>query len=307
MADFEMIPADGLLARVEEQLSTFAANGLLDIGTLYPEIAWFNNLLSLAVYEQKDTLLKLDNYRQELPCDFFLLDSAWLCDRANTSHAQLNFQSSLTVYTETTKETVGNDVNCGLPNPSSLGYLNISACNMDTPVYDKTVTKEYVYSGVNPITWRNPQLLSYKKGKSLAKHCAKDCENLFSRFPDEISINKHNDIYYLYSTLKEPIIYVLYYAYPIDPETKTPLIPNDEILEKCLFKHLVYQTLLKIWTNGEDANLENKIKFWKEESELAIAQAMNYSKLPSFNKMVQLTKRSRRKFFSFETLNSNHF
>jgi len=259
MAEIEMIPADRLLARIEDELSTYSSNGVLDTGKLLTQIKWFANLLNIAVYEQKETVLQLSNYKAEIPCDFFLLDSAWLCEGASTS-AQLNFQSQLAVYAEVSQSLVGNDVNCNLPNGNS-GYLNISACNMDTPVYAKTVTKEYVYSGNNPITWKNPILLTYKKGKSVKEYCSKDCANLFSRYPKEISINREGDTYVLYSTLKDPIIYIKYYAYPIDLETNTPMVPSDSILEECLFKHLVYYFLKMIWTNGDDNNLENKIKF----------------------------------------------
>ena len=305
-AEIQMIPADRLMSRLNDELSTYSSNGLLDTGKLWTQLKWFANLLNIAVYEQKSTILKLENYRAELPCDFYLLDSAWLCDNS-PSHSQLNFQSSLVVYEQSTIEQVGNNVNCNTPNGGNLGYLEISACNMDTPVYNKTVTKEYVYSGTNPITWKNPILLSYKKGKSLKQFCAGNCANIFSRFPQEISINKEGDSYYLYSSLKDAIIYVKYYAYPIDPETNTPLVPDDAYLEECLFKHLVYYFLKMAWTNGDDSNLENKIKFWKEEAELAIAAAMNYAKLPSFNKATQLGKRSRKKFASYEVMSSYHY
>jgi len=307
MADYDLVPADQLLARLQEELSTYTANGVLDTSELYPQLIWFANLLNLAVYQQEETILKLEDYRAELPCDFFLLDSAWLCD-TKASHNQLNFQSSLVVYTETTNETVGNDVNCGLPNNyNATGYLNISACNMDTPVFNKQTTKEYVYSGVNPITWKNPVLLSYKKGKSLRQNCAKDCANLFSRFPQEISINKIGNSSYLYSTLKEAIIYVKYYAWPVDKETNIPLIPNDVYLQECLFKHLTYYFFKKIYLNGDDTNLENKLTFTKQEGELGIRAAMNYAKMPSFNKMVQLGKRARKRFASYEVMSGYHY
>lgn len=305
MADYNMVPADNLLARMQDELSSYGANGALDVGKLWTQIKWFTNLLNMAVYEQRETIIKVKDFRAELPCDFFLLDSAWLCEGGNSSN-QLNFQAKLVVYTETTNETVGNDVNKCLPNPPNSGYLNISACNMDTPVYDKVTTKEYVYSGENAITWQNPVLLSYKPGKSLKKYCSKDCANIFSRFPHEISVNKEGDTYYLYSTLKEAIIYVKYYAFPLDEETNTPLIPDDVILQENLYKHLLYYFFKIIYLNGDDTNIENKLKFLKDDAELAIAFAMNYAKTPSFRKMVQLSNRSRKKFASYEIMSTMH-
>lgn len=304
--EIQMIPADSFIARLQDELSTYSSNGVLDTGKLWTQVKWFSNLLNVAVYEEKPVVLKLENFRAELPCDFYLLNSAWLCDGA-PAQEQLNFQSKLVVYEETTKETVGNNVNCYTPNGTNLGYLQISACNMDTPVYDKTTIKEYVYSGSNTVTWKNPVLLSYKKGKSLKQYCSGNCANLFSRFPQEISINREGGSYYIYSSMKDPIIYIKYYAYPIDEETNTPMVPEDAYLQECLFKYLVYYFLKMLWTNGDDNNLENKIKFWKEEAELGIAAAMNYIKLPSFNKAIQLGKRSRKKFASFEVMMTPHY
>lgn len=306
MSDYNLVSAEPLLERLNDELSTYSSNGLLDTGRLLTQLKWFSQLLGIAVFEQNTAILQLENYKSELPCDFYLLDSGWLCSGANTQN-QLNFQSSLVVYEEVTREVVGNDVNCSLPNSPNSGYLNISACNMDKPVYNKTVTKEYVYSGNNPITWQNPILLSYKKGKSLKQFCSKDCANIFSRFPDEISINREGNSYYLYSSLQSPVIYVKYYSYPIEAETNIPLIPDDQILQEALFSHLQYYFFRQIYLNGDDTQLENKVKFLKEESELKIANAINYSKLPSFNKMVQLGQRSRKKFKSYEIMSTKHW
>jgi len=298
-----LIPADRLLARIEDELSTYSSNGLLDTGKLLTQLKWLSQLFGIAVYEQGNTILKLSDYKAQLPCDFFLLDSAWLCEGATTEN-HLNFQAKLVVYEETTREVVGNDVNCGLPNPPSSGYLNISACNMDKPVYDKITSREYIYSGSNPVTWLNPVLLSYRKGKSMKSYCSKDCANLFTRFPQEISINMEGNDYYIYSTMKDPVIYVKYYAYPIDEETNIPYVPSEAVLEEAYFAHLVYYFFKQLWTNGDDANLENKVKFWKEESENKLAHALNWAKFPSFNTMVQNAKRVRKKWSSYEIMNT---
>ena len=176
MADYEMISSDRMMARLEDELSKFAANNVLDTGKLYTQIKWFSQLLNIAVFELKEEVVKLENYSVELPCDFYLLDSAWLCD-AQPQTTNLNFQAKSVVYTETVNEQVCNAGNCYLPNTNSLYPVSISACNMET-VLNKTTTKEYVSSSNTPFTWKNPILLTLNNKKSVKNLCSSDCQNL---------------------------------------------------------------------------------------------------------------------------------
>lgn len=306
MSDFNMVSSAPILSRIEEELQSYSANGVLDTGKLYVQLKWFSQMLGLAVFEKDEVILKLKDFRAELPCNFYALDSAWLCDQ-HGSKVNLNFQAQLQVYTQKTCEEVINHGNCYLPNTNQLYVPSISACNMNTPL-TKTDIVEYVASPNNNILhWRHPTLLRLTPGKSIKRFCSKDCQNIFSHCPDEISINKQGDSYYLFSTLREPVIYIEYYSYPISKEDGLPLVPEDAILQEALFSHLEYYFFRQIYLNGDDTNLENKIKFLKEESESKMNQALTLSKMPSFNKMVQLGRRVRNKWSSYEVLGRGHY
>lgn len=306
MADFELIPADRLIARLEEYLSNFAANGLLDIGQLYPELRWMAERLGLAVYEEDEELLKLENHTAELPCNFYLLDSAWLCD-AHPTNEVMNFQSKVAFYTEIGCETVLNKGNCNLPTTGGMYPVSISACNMDK-VLNKTTIKEYVLSNPDGVVkWYNPKLMTLVKGKSVEKLCVNDCPNLFYSSPDQISIKKKGNGFWLSSTLKDPVIYVKYYAYPIDKETGLPLVPDNQILEDAYFYRLIHYFLQKAYINGDDTNLEQRLAYAEREKDRSLKEALNLVKLPSFAGMVNYAKRVRRRFKSYEVMNIYHY
>ena len=316
-ADFSLISSEMLFNRISEELSTYSSNSLLDVAKFYPQLVWFSQQLGLSVFGYEEVVINLNNHRAELPCNFYLMDSAWLCDEfgydgnegelANGGRT-LNFQAKAVVYTERSCETVLNHANLGNPDPDGLYPYSVDACVQDT-VLARTTTREYVISDHNDEAgrqhrrWHNPILLRLNNRKSVRNLCTHDCQNLFSKNPNEISINKQGSNYYLYSTLKNPIIYVKYFAYPLG-EDGLPLIPEDRILQEALFKHLVAYFLRMLWTNGEDNNMADKVKYWDAQADLALGQAKTLIKLPSFNNMIQMGRRVRNKWNSFEVLGS---
>ncbi len=314
MNDFSLISSDMLLNRLKDELSTFDANGLIDVGRLMNQLVWFSQQLGLSVFGYEELVINLNNHRTELPCNFYLLDSAWLCDGAceifnEAEGGGLAFQAKSVAITERSCENILNYGNCGNPDPHGLYPYAVDACVQDK-VLAKVVTREYIKTSPSDNAgyrrqWRHPKLLRLNNKKNVQNLCTKDCQNLFSHFPEEISINRQGSNYYLYSTLKNPIIYIKYFAYPIG-EDGLPLIPEDRILQEALFKHLVAYFLRMTWTNGDDNNMADKVKYWDTQADLGLAQAKNLVKLPSYNTMIQMARRTRNKWDSFQVLWANH-
>ena len=111
-------PCDSLFASIEEQLRSYANNGLLDLSQFYPQIRWFISHLGLAAYEKEQGILMVEDHKAQLPCDFYMLDSAWLCDQSHTSITD-NWQGKYVYYTTTTCETLEQQQSC--PPPNALG------------------------------------------------------------------------------------------------------------------------------------------------------------------------------------------
>lgn len=296
------ISPDRLFAKIEKQLSSYTSNALIDTGDFYAEIKWFIANLGLAVYERGETMLYLKDYKAELPCSFYLLDSAWLCSPTSTSSSPM-FQAKEIGYTDTTTETICQDNPCGQP---TFAGTVVSTCS-DSKVLTKVTVREYINSQPTTFNYLNPVLLRLNNLKSVEQICSKSCQNLFSNCPDEISIKKQGPSYYLFSTIKEPKIYIKYWQYPTDEVTKAPLIPDDPIIEKGLEWHLVSFLFKQLYLNGDDKDIQGKVQLTQAEAEKSFAAACSYVSLPSFNRMIQVAQRERKKFTSYEIMNTSHY
>lgn len=284
---------ESLFARIRENLSSYTALGMIDEGKFFFEVKWFISHLGISMYEIDEDVLKLENHKAEMPCNFYLLESAWLCNRSGAVSKKVdNFQGKVVIYTENTCEKVVQS-SCA------------SSCN--EKVLDKITLKEYVQTdGYQEITYRNPVLLAL--GNKLTKQvCAKDCQNLFSTNENDISILRQGKSYWLHSSLKDPTIYLRYWAYPTDEETGLPLIPDEPIIEKALENHLMLYFFKNLWLNDDNPNVQQKIGFLTPEAEKSMAEAEYFVKLPSFNQMIQVARRQRTRYQTYELQSLRHY
>jgi len=328
-AEYNLVPCDQIIAKIEDQLSSYTSNGTLDSGRFYAEIKLIINKLGIAAYEMVEAIVTLENHKAALPCNFYLLDSAWLCDsQPDTTEAIL--QSNFIMYSETTNEIISQKEECasGPSKPSSCdigGECNTPAqdirnvisngiiiqstpCNNNNEnILEKVTIKEYVIPQGRTITWRNPIMLRLKNKKSAAGDvCKKDCKNLFARSIYEISITQQGNNRFLHSTLEKPIIYLKYYAYPEDPETGLPLIPDNPVIQRAIEYQLMYYFFYMTWLDNTDTNIERKVQDLEIKRDKYLQEAINYSKMPSFNKAVEMARNTRKKFAAYELINSKH-
>lgn len=91
----------------------------------------------------------------------------------------------------------------------------------------------------------------------------------------------------------------------MDMETGLPLIPNDAIIQKALEIHLTHWFLVNAWVNGDDVNIENKIKYFESEKMKYMQEAKIYAKMPTFNTLIDMTRKSRRRWDCYQ-INNYH-
>ena len=60
------------------------------------------------------------------------------------------------------------------------------------------------------------------------------------------------------------------------------------------------------WLNSDDVNIERKIQDLEIKRNNFLVEAMNYSKMQSFQQAAQMARRIRNKFGAYETINSKH-
>jgi len=325
-ADYNLVPTDQLFAKIEDQLNSYTTNGLLDVGRFYSEVKLIINKLGIAAYDMTEAIVTLENHKAALPCNFYLLDSAWLCD-SNPATTEAIIQSNFIMYNETTNELISQKNACGINGSSPCGdgacnttdvnirdvvsnglIIQSTPCNNNNEnVLEKVTVKEYLIPEGRTITWRNPVMLKLKNKKSVNTDvCTKDCKNLFARSIDEISIVQQGFNKFIHSTLEKPIIYLKYYAYPEDPETGLPLIPEEPIIQRAIEFHLMHYFFYMAWLDGTDVNIERKVQDLELKRDKYLTEAINYSKMPSFNKAIEMARKTRKKFAAYELLNSKH-
>lgn len=317
-SEYNLVPCDQIIAKIEDQLSSYASNGTLDSGRFYAEIKLIINKLGIAAYEMVDAIVTLENYRVALPCNFYLLDSAWLCD-SSPEFAQPILQSNFIIYNETTNEIISQNDYCGGDSCNTTAdnirsvtnnglIIQSTPCNNNNEnVLEKVTVKEWLVPEGRTISWRNPILLTLKNKKSIGSEvCTKDCKNLFAKSLYEISITQQGINKFLHSTLEKPVIYLKYYAYPEDPETGLPLIPDVPIIQRAIEYHLMYYFFYMTWLDGTDVNIERKIQDLELKRDKYLMEAINYTKIPSFNKSIEMARKSRKKFAAYELISSKH-
>lgn len=282
-----------LFSRIRENLSSYTALGLVDEGKFFFEVKWFLHNLGIYMYDLEQDMLNLKNYSAELPCNFYMLESAWLCTRNNSESKPVqNFQGKTVIYTQNTCEKVI------VPSCSS-------ECQKEQ-VFDRITVKEYVET--TPYERRYIKLkLLYLTNNIDDNICDKKCPNLFVASDEQISIKRRGNTYKLLSNIKEPDIFVRYYALPTDEETGLPLIPDEPIIEKALESHIMLYFFKNLWLNDDNPNVTQKISFLKQEALETMQEAEYFIKIPSFNTMVNAANRQRKRYQSYEQISTRHY
>lgn len=306
--DFDLVPTDRLFAKIEENLNSYSSAGLLDTSRFFTEVKLIINKLGIAAYEFDDAIIKVDNHKGEMPCDFYLLDSAWLCDHSAMATAPI-MQDKFVMYNTITCETIAQNDSCGtsLPILNNGVIIQATPCNNNNErILDKVTITEYLQGGENQqLIFRMPTLMTLRNKKAIGDVCTKDCKNLFAKSPYEFQILQQGTSKYFSSTLKEATVLLRYYKYPVD-EDGLPLIPDNPIIQRAIEYHLMHYFFYMTWLNNDDVNLDRKIKQLEIDRDKYLVDALNYTKLPSFQKSVEMARNTRKRFAAYEMLNSYH-
>src|SRR5438105_54730 len=70
---------DSLFSEIEDDLSKYDVNGMIDRSKLIRTVQRCNALLGLKINQEKEVLLGIDHFKAELPADFFRFNYAVLC------------------------------------------------------------------------------------------------------------------------------------------------------------------------------------------------------------------------------------
>lgn len=262
---------DALFARIRKRLRSFDNAGLLDEGDWYWYIKEMLDNLGVSVYKESEALVMVKDYKGPLPDDFSFLYAAYKCTPKGVFNSKNNLwpQTGFVFYIDETHEPYRQCKNC-------------FSAKRDFIEGEKYTIRTYIQGEPTILDFNEPQLL--KIGAGAKSFCTSDCKNknIFSNNMSEITIDKTT----LYSNFQEDGVLLKYYAFPLDPATGLPLIPDNTIFEKAIEDYIVYCTLKDMYLNSEIPDFERKLAMIAADYEKSFGQAQFLSKLPSFQTTV---------------------
>jgi len=259
---------DALFARVRRRLRSFDNAGLLDEGEWYWYIKDMLDMIGVSVYEEKEAIVMVKNYKGPLPDDFSYLYAAYKCTPSDgDSKASLFPQTGFVFYIDETHEPYRQCTNC-------------ASAKRDFIEGEKYTIRTYIQGEPIIMKFNQPTLLQL--GSNAKSFCTKDCKNIFAHCPQEITIDKTT----LYANFDQDGVLLKYYALPLDPSTGLPLIPDNTFYEKAIEDYIIFRTMQDLWLNSEVPDFDRKYQMLQAEHEKSFGQAQFVSKLPTFQNTI---------------------
>lgn len=260
---------DALFARVRRRLRSFDNAGLLDEGEWYWYIKDMLDMIGASVYEEKEAIIMVKNYKGPLPDDFSYLYAAYKCTPSDgDSKASLFPQTGFVFYIDETHEPYRQCKNC-------------YSAKRDFIEGEKYTIRTYIQGEPIIMKFRQPTLL--RLGPNAKSFCTKDCKNIFANCPDEITIDKNT----LYTNFDQDGVLIKYYALPLDPATGLPLIPDNTFYEKAIEDYIIFRTMQDLWLNSEVPDFDRKYQVIEAMHKESFGQAQFISKLPTFQNTIE--------------------
>lgn len=273
MKQEEFISTEELFNAIKEDFNALDNNNLVDEGKFYNHVAYIIKLLGVEWYREEEDVFNVENYRFQLPRNFSKLSQAYKCTASQTT-------SSLppgVVLTNRQFDHVPDECNT---DPCSPHFDTNCIFNR----FDQILVQRssLIHRYTFPILLR----VGNKKTRSLCSH---NCPNIFSEEPDEITIENG----YLYTNFQEGNVYLSYYAFPLDAKSGLPVVPNNEIIIKCIEYYIKWKLLENMWVNA-DGDVANKIAYFQAQYREALGDAQHETKLPHFGTLVNKIRSTRR-------------
>lgn len=294
MTEVNFIPADQLIATVQEDLSSFDANNQIDPGRWYPMIQKVVSDLGISCFEYKHALVWIKDYHSmEFPCDFHILDSAFLvndecCDMGTKGIT--HYQGRSIIWDDTTTSCATPDPNC-----DDAGGCDFRTCSLET--FNEVTVREYV-KGL-PYTYSMPLMFPLYVNQRLSKGwCLPKSICFGSRSKHEINISNRT----IYTNFEKGVILLNYYAYPYD-ESGLPKIPDTPKIQLAVEHYLKWKTLENLWLNNDDLGVQQKMMYFKNEFEQnSYPDAEYVEKLTSMNELMDMVRNSRKRLNIYQLI-----
>lgn len=265
-----------LYSKVKRFLKSYGTVNLIDDGEFPVYVKEVLRSLGIGVYEEKEAVVKVKNFKAVLPKGFSVLYAAYKCTPTVSSKDMVHPQGGASIFNDITWEILDASEGC-----------EIDCCEANNKIIEKVTVRQFVKEQAVTRSFVNPVLLRLSPNVKRDK-CMNDCQNLLATSIYEITIDNG----FIYTNFDEDCIYIKYYALPLDEEGR-PSIPDIEHVEKAIEWYIIYQTSLQWWFNSSVPDLEKRWQYAEAKYNEYYDKAKNYIKTPSFARMVNLIRRQR--------------
>lgn len=275
--------SESLFARIKKRLTSIDSQGLIDDGDFHKHIAYFYSLLGESLFKECQAVVHVKNYKAKLPPNFHKLYAAYKCTPYYNEPKTINEQRPLIFYSDIEIGCEKSDTRCCI------------TCAGDTR--NKIVVRNYVVGEPSTCyTYRNPVLLNVSP--NVRDRCSEDCLSIIPSAMNEITFDGEGNIL---TNFDNDSIYLQYFGTPLD-DNGLPMIPTEEIVEKAIEYYIYTQLFEELLWNSSVANIGQMLQDVRNQYNTQyFPQALYWAKLPSFNAMVNATRRmrSKNKFYYF--------
>lgn len=274
--------SEALFARIKKRLSKIDAEGLIDDGDFHKHVAYIYSQLGEAIFKECQAVVHVKDFKAKLPPNFHRLFAAYKCTPYIKEFKSINEQKPLIFYSDVEIGCETSDNRCCI------------SCAGDSRT--KIVVRNYVVGEPSQCEYRNPILL--RVSPNVREHCTEDCLSLIPSAMDEITFDDDGNIL---TNFSDDCIYLQYFGTPLD-ENGLPMIPKEETVEKAIEYYIYTQIFEELLWNSSIPNIGPMLQDARNQFEMKhYPQALYWSKLPSFNAMVNSVRRMRgkNKFYYF--------
>lgn len=293
MTDF--VPADQIIALVQEDLSSFDANNQLDPGRWYPMIQKVVSDLGISCYEYKHALLWVKDYKSmDFPCDFYILDSAFLvkddCDF--TQKGIVQYQGRSIIWDDTTTA-------CATTEDCIDPCCEFRTCELSK--FNEITVREYV-RGL-PYTYNFPMMYPLYVNQRVSKGwCLSQSICFGSKSKHEITINSQGNRKQLFTNFEDGLVLINYYAYPYD-DNGLPKIPDSPKVQLAVEHYIKWKALENLWLNGDAPAVQQRMMYFKNEFENnSYPDAEYVAKLTSMNAAMDMVRNARNRLNVYQLI-----
>jgi hypothetical protein len=269
--NIEYITSEPLIAEVKQELKTYFEAGAVSEVLIPSFIDQALRKLKVLALRPEEAVIRFENYKSEMPYDFYLLDYAIMYS------SEVFWNNGVTSMQGYWYKSVQGD-----PCVTSNNMEIYETLSIPTPGFR--------------ISMKEPKWIRvYTDSTSL---CTENCPNLKSSSTDIIKINQHKKVS---ASFQEGCVYVKYFSRPVD-DYGIPMIPEVEEVEEYIKSYLKYKFFEQMWHSVMDESSKQvgeKLMYYKREQLEKLQAAFNYLMTKSKQQMADAIVRTRKRFVKF--------